>query len=164
MQLRPCRTCSYSKDCEIKIGLLARQHIVVDNLPRLTAATFKCSKKWAAFQPGTRIQAEMQIMADVETVDGGLDVDMIAEDFDGTVMYIKRDRLIVWMDEPVANKPGTTGNRHIVKLYQHRCEVLDEPARKVCAECGVPEDQKNDGWHCETCNSELIRMAGSCDA
>jgi hypothetical protein len=144
MTLRPCAHCSYRSNCEIKRTILAR---VRGLSPPLSLIGFRCPAKWAAWHVGSRVWANVRLCQR-----GGEDFEVV----NGTVFGIKGDRAQVWLDEPIDDdleKPP----RWRIKLHQDRLNGLDEPARKVCHECGRPDGAVNSAaWSCDTCERDAV--------
>jgi hypothetical protein len=145
MTLRPCAHCSYRGDCEIKRTILAR---VRGLTPQLSLIGFRCPVKWELWPVGARVWADVRLLKNESGEHFG--------EVHGTLVGYRADRATVWLDEPI-DDDLEKDPRWRIKLHQDRLHALDEPARRVCPECGRPDGAVNSAvWHCDTCERDAV--------
>lgn len=139
MYLRPCRMCNRQKDCKAYKEMLRRLRKT-----GVTSAKFKCATFPELFKPGDRVSALLS-----ERFEGHG-----TGNINGTVCLIKADKdagkVLVYLDED----PFEDSRNMFIRLWPKHLKLIDEPSRKVCECCGIPEGVKNrEGYCCCACDN-----------
>lgn len=163
MRYRPCLHCPIRKTCDIlellRLMMNAGKSDARRVLVHFSLLDFKCDTRQNLFSPGDRVSTKLRpwIEHKVHHSDGPEweDEEGAPEDHEGTVMFWKRNKVMVWLDEPIK----FLGQESIrVKLWPDRLEKLDEPSVPVCSSCGRPGDKENEeNWWCDECSSQQER-------
>jgi hypothetical protein len=153
MILKPCHVCNdhIRKDCPERMAMRHKLKGV-----GVTSATLNCKRLRAIYGLGIRIES-------IFVVEHNGYGEPFSESFPGTVIGFKGNKVRVWFDESPSggNTKGDRPNsRSIIARYPKYLRLLDEPPKKVCPECGRPEDRENINFSCEKCDSGISNDIG----
>jgi len=144
--LKPCHVCNdyIRKDCPDRAIMRHKLKGI-----GVTSATLNCKRLRAIYAPGIRV--ESGFIVGLWSYSG----EPYVEYFPGTVIGFKKHKVRVWFDEPPSEDNAESdrpNSRSIIARYPKYLRLLDEPPKKVCPECGRPEDRENSNFSCEKCD------------
>jgi len=137
MILLPCNNCSRAPTCGLRQE--KRQHL---RGLGFTSVRFVCPILKEEFRPGRRVKTLLKVYEN-----NGYEADEIEAAFVGTVMAFKDRKLLVCLDSQ-ENADGYSANKPIVKIWPKYVQPIDEPDRRTCEVCSLPEGTAIKDWHC----------------
>ena len=181
MIIRQCQGCHFHRtDCESRKAVLkAVQLFSIDGVKPLIL-DIECQKRLSLVPPGTRVRLfahftegypgscheppEPDWYGGFAPFPNQEHFDDEHETFTGTVMLPEKNRIMVWLDEPLPEAFIHKGARR-VRVLPNRLVPLDEPREEVCPECGKPariQRAEDDPYVCCKCSpSQWVEETGA---